>query len=133
MKLKIDLIGIVTQNLISMTEFYRNVMGFPIELQLENYVEFKHEGVRFALTTTDVMKKVTSHPSYDEQPRGHKFELAFGPFTSPSDVDKVYGEITSKGATSITPPADMPWNQRTAFFADPDGNIHELFANLPKT
>jgi len=25
----------------------------------------------------------------------------------------------------------MPWNQRTAFIADPDGNIHEIFADLP--
>jgi hypothetical protein len=27
---------------------------------------------------------------------------------------------------------DVPWQQRTAMFADPDGNIHEFFADLPQ-
>jgi hypothetical protein len=25
-----------------------------------------------------------------------------------------------------------PWGQRAAFFADPEGNIHGLFADLPR-
>ncbi|MDA3812094.1 MAG: hypothetical protein PF518_17380 [Spirochaetaceae bacterium] len=39
-------------------------------------------------------------------------------------------KIVSKGAKAVHSPADMPWNKRTALFADPDGNIHELFAEL---
>jgi catechol 2,3-dioxygenase-like lactoylglutathione lyase family enzyme len=132
MKLKIDLVGIITNNLSVMTNFYTYVMGFSIALQLENYVEFKHEGVRFALTTPLVMADATLHKQYNVTPQGHSFELCFGPLSTPSDVDKVYEELTSKGATPIRSPTDMPWNQRTAFFADPDGNIHELFADLPK-
>lgn len=34
------------------------------------------------------------------------------------------------GATPIQAPQNMPWNQRTALFSDPDGNIHEIFAEL---
>ena len=34
------------------------------------------------------------------------------------------------GARAIHDPEDMPWNQRTALFADPDGNIHEIFADI---
>ncbi|RKD32466.1 hypothetical protein [Thermohalobacter berrensis] len=30
----------------------------------------------------------------------------------------------------IQPPKNMPWNQRTALFSDPDGNIHEIFYDL---
>ena len=41
-----------------------------------------------------------------------------------------YHEITQKGAAPIKRPEDMPWNQRAAFIADPDGNIHEIFADL---
>lgn len=40
-------------------------------------------------------------------------------------------ELLANGAVAVQPPDDMPWGQRTAFFADPDGNIHELFADLP--
>jgi len=34
------------------------------------------------------------------------------------------------GAREVHKPEDMPWNQRTALFADPDGNIHEIFADI---
>lgn len=40
----------------------------------------------------------------------------------------MYEDLISKGATSIKGPSDMPWGHRTAFFADPEGNIHEIFA-----
>jgi hypothetical protein len=36
------------------------------------------------------------------------------------------------GAIPIKKPSYMPWNQRTGFFADPDGNVHEVFADLPR-
>ena len=35
-----------------------------------------------------------------------------------------------QGAVGVKPPAKMPWGQYTAFFADPEGNIHELFTDL---
>lgn len=47
-----------------------------------------------------------------------------------NDVDESFTMIISKGATSIREPQNMPWNQRTALFADPDGNIHEIFAEI---
>jgi lactoylglutathione lyase len=46
-----------------------------------------------------------------------------------NDVESIYSEIIKKGAVPIKEPSDMPWGQRTAFFADPDGNVHELFAD----
>ncbi|MBL7056297.1 VOC family protein [Candidatus Woesearchaeota archaeon] len=63
--------------------------------------------------------------------KGQSFELAFS-VPTPNEVDKTYEEIVKKGATPIKSANDMPWNQRTAFFADPDGNIHEIFADLPR-
>ncbi|MHA2252919.1 MAG: VOC family protein [Candidatus Kariarchaeaceae archaeon] len=132
MQLKIDLISIITKNFQAMFNFYKDVLGFEVELQLDTYVEFKNEGSRFAITTSKVMEEATSVESYSTETTGYTFELAFGPLKSPEDVDLVFAEIVSKGAQDIKSPTDMPWNQRTAFFADPDGNIHELFADLPK-
>ncbi|MFW9777385.1 MAG: VOC family protein [Candidatus Heimdallarchaeota archaeon] len=131
MKPKIDLISVITDDLEGATEFYKNVLGFQIQLQLEQYVEFHAETVRFALTTRSVMKEATKHQSYSEGRRGQSFELAFI-LDSPEEVDIVYDDITKKGAIPVKEPENMPWNQRTAFFADPDGNIHELFAHLEK-
>lgn len=121
----------ITDDLEGVTEFYKNVLGFQIQLQLEQYVEFLSETVRFALTTRSVMKEATKHQSYSEGRHGQSFELAFV-LESPEEVDIVYDDIIKKGAVPIKKPENMPWNQRTAFFADPDGNIHELFADLKK-
>lgn len=129
MKPKIAMIGIVTSQLKEMRDFYKNVVGFEIELELDSYVEFKSEGVRFALTTNQVMKEATKSPSYDQPQSGQRLELAF-PVDTPAEVDSAYQELIDKGAIPIKAAAHMPWNQRAAFFADPDGNIHEIFANL---
>jgi catechol 2,3-dioxygenase-like lactoylglutathione lyase family enzyme len=131
MRAKIDLISIVSADLPAMRDFYRDVMGFAVQLELgEDYVEFESEGVRFAITTLEIMSDATGgHPGYSRARRGQFFELAF-PCDSPDDVDVAYARIVAQGAASIQPPADMPWGQRAAFFADPDGNVHELFASL---
>ncbi|MDX9864104.1 MAG: VOC family protein [Anaerolineaceae bacterium] len=131
MRAKIDLISIVSADLPAMRDFYRDVMGFPVQLELGgDYVEFASEGVRFALTTLEVMSEATEgHPGYARARRGQFFELAF-PCESPEEVDEDYARIVKQGALPIRPPEDMPWGQRAAFFADPDGNIHELFAPL---
>jgi len=130
MQAKIALISIFTDNLAAMVRFYRDVLGFEIELQLERYVEFASDGVRFAICARSVLAETTGHPDYNAPRRGQPFGLAF-PVDSPAAVDGAYGEIVEKGATPIKVPAEMPWGQRTGFFADPDGNIHELFADLP--
>jgi catechol 2,3-dioxygenase-like lactoylglutathione lyase family enzyme len=52
---RIGLITIVTSRLSAMRDFYRDVLGFDCIEELEGYVEFRTEGVRFALTTDDVM------------------------------------------------------------------------------
>ena len=124
----IALITILTDDVPALTRFYRDVLGFPIEQGPGEYVEFRSPGVRFAICTRHVMSEATRHPSYAEPRHGQSFELAF-PLPASAEVDAAYADIVARGATPVQTPADMPWGQRAAFFADPDGNIHELFAS----
>jgi uncharacterized glyoxalase superfamily protein PhnB len=105
------------------------VLGFQVENDLGEYVEFENEGVRFAICTRSIMERATGHPSFNEPRGGQSFELAF-PLNTPEELDQAYAEVVAKGATPIQAPANMPWRQRAAFIADPEGNIHELFAEL---
>ena len=130
MKSRIGLVTILTDDIESMTRFYRDVLGFGVNEDLGNYVEFANEGVRFAVCTRDVMHEGTDHPSYRERKEGQALELAF-PLDSPEEVDRAYDEIVSRGATPVKGPEMMPWGRRTAFFADPEGNIHELYSLKP--
>ena len=127
MKAEINLITIWTNDIDKMKSFYNKVLGFNIKNDLGNYVEFENSGVRFAICLREVMYNYSKE--YEKKVFGQAFELAF-PCENSSDVDKSFKELISIGATSIHEPQDMPWNQRTALFADPDGNIHEIFAEI---
>jgi lactoylglutathione lyase len=127
LKVKINLITIWTDHIDKMKNFYNQILGFKIENDLGNYIEFENDGVRFAISMRDVMYDYSKE--YERKVIGQSFELAF-PCESPSGVDETYTQLVAWGAVPIHEPQNMPWNQRTALFADPDGNIHEIFAEI---
>jgi len=129
MKAQINLITIWTNNIDKMKCFYNQVLEFKIESDLGGYVEFVNDGVRFAICMREVMYDYSNE--YEKKVVGQAFELAF-PCESPNDVDESFAQLVAKGATPVHEPQNMPWNHRTALFADPDGNIHEIFAGLEK-
>ncbi len=48
-------------------------------------------------------------------------------------VDKTYAELKSRGVEFITEPTDMTgWGIRTAHLRDTEGNLIELYSELPK-
>jgi lactoylglutathione lyase len=129
--MQIALITILTDDVPRLTAFYRDVLGLTVKQDLESFVEFQHAGVRFAICARSILRDASGHASYADAHRGQCFELAF-PCAEPAEVDRAYAEIVARGAVPVHAPAAMPWGQRTAMFADPDGNIHELFADLPQ-
>ncbi len=131
MKTKIALVTVLADDVPAMVQFYRDALGFALKGQDDGYVELESEGVRFAVCSRAIMADATGHSSYKEPRRGQAFELAF-PVEAPEEVDRAYAELLARGAAPVMPPTNMPWGQRTACFADPEGNIHELFADLPK-
>ena len=51
---------------------------------------------------------------------------------SPADVDALYKRVVDAGFRSKTAPWDAFWGQRYAQVIDPDDNVVDLFAELPK-
>ena len=127
MAARVDLVTVWAENMDAMRSFYRDLLGFLVKDDHGQYVEFENNGVRFALCERSVMHDHS--PAFNEPARGQRFELAFR-CDSPADVDESYRVLVEHGALGMAPPQDMPWNQRTALFADPEGNIHEVFADL---
>ncbi|WP_340819913.1 VOC family protein [Methanolobus sp. WCC4] len=127
MEPRIDLITIWTDDIAPMTRFYSEVLGFRVGTDLGNYVEFESENVRFAICRREVMYGYSE--DYKRKTTGQAFELAF-PCRDAEDVDRSYRDIISKGGIPVQEPENMEWEQRTALFSDPDGNIHEIFADL---
>jgi len=57
---------------------------------------------------------------------GPRFEM----FVYTHDVDRLVADLRAEGVTVLRDPADMPWGERIATVADPDGNPVAL-ANEP--
>jgi len=50
---------------------------------------------------------------------GHRIELC----VYVPDVDDVFARTRDAGFEAVAEPADMPWGERVAWIADPDGNL----------
>lgn len=104
--------------------FYKDVMGFPIELDLDNWVSFR---VGATLLT---LRPRGQGPAWDDGPLASgsaAIQLAFR--VPPPAVDTCHAELVAKGVTIVRGPTDLPnWRHRTLFFRDPEDNVIEIYA-----
>jgi glyoxylase I family protein len=104
--------------------FYKDVMGFPVDLDLENWVSFR---VGATLLT---LRPRGQGPAWDDGasvPGSAAIQLAFR--VPPPAVDACHAELVAKGVTIVRGPADLPeWRHRTLFFRDPEDNVIEIYA-----
>ena len=127
--MKINMLGVFTDQFTVMKDFYVQVLGFEILEELESYVEFGGQPMRVALCERKVMQQATGDPAFEKRAEGSPLEFAFE-CASNEDLDTQFQELIAQGARKVKSPAVMPWNQYAGFFADPDGHVHELFCNL---
>ncbi len=124
---RVALITVWVEDMGAMRSFYRDLLGLVVKDDHGSYVEFEHGGVRFALCERSVMQAFG--PAFNLPAQGQRFELAFR-CGNPEHVDEAYTSLVERGAVGVAEPQDMPWKQRMALFSDPEGNIHEVFADL---
>ena len=128
MKVRFEGITMLADNVGALAAFYRDVIGLTTVVEDGHYVEFENNGIRLAICSRAMMADNTNqHPSFIEGRRGQSVELNFE-CDSPDDVRERFAAFVAQGAVAITEPQSMPWGHTTGFFADPEGNIHSLFA-----
>lgn len=121
-------IGLFVEDMGSMIRFYRDVMGFEItEPENAGNVYLKKDGVLFMLYERKNFEKMSGRVyEYLKGFNGH-FEIALK-VDSYEEVDRIFTEVTAKGARAVMEPETMPWGQRTCYVADPEGNLIEIGA-----
>ncbi|RKP47907.1 glyoxalase [Cohnella endophytica] len=131
MKIRLEGITVLASDVSVLAGFYREVIGFKTVIEEDHYVEFENSGIRMAICSKSLMAENTNqHHSFIEERKGQAFELNFE-CNSPEAVYDLFKTFTSKGATAISEPKTMSWGHTTGFFADPEGNIHSIFAINP--
>ena len=108
-----------------MRSFYVDVLGLPVQREIPGrYLELRAGAATLALRLRG--------RSYDGPPRetaGASVQLAFR--VPPSDVDAAAQQLLESGVEPLEPVRDLPdFGHRTLFFADPEHNIIEIYAEI---
>ena len=118
----LDYVILLCQDMAVMKNFYTNLLGFPIHLELEGWVEMQ---VGACLLTLRPRGR-----SYDGAKLSHfaGVQLAFK--VLPDEVNDCYRELQEKQVEILETPRDWEYGHRTLFLRDPEGNILEIFADI---
>ena len=127
MPARLDLIGIVVQDMAKSLAFYRRLgLDVPADTYAEGHVETTLPGgLRLAWDTVETIKSFD--PGWTPPSGGVRIGLAFL-CDSPAEVDQMYATLTGLGYEGHKEPWDAFWGQRYAVIHDPDGNSVDLFA-----
>lgn len=106
--------------------FYREIMGFQIEHDQENWVSFRVGASLLSLRPRGPW------PVCDDGPMPPGSAAAQLAFRVPLEaVDRCHEELLAKGVAILREPTDLPkWRHRTLFFRDPEDNIIEIYAEF---
>lgn len=101
-----------------MAQFYER-LGFTRHFQLPpdgepGYVGLRRGSHELAVVTVDSPQQLLGVPVGSE-PRGEMFVYI-------DNVDRIVEHLRGSGATVLREPEDMPWGERVAYVADPEGN-----------
>jgi len=120
-------IGIVTEDMAESVRFYR-LLGVNVPDPSGDHLDATlPSGIRLMWDTLELIRQL--EPDWPP-PVGHRMALAFE-CASPREVDDVHKRIVDAGFDSKKEPWDAFWGQRYAQVVDPDGNVVDIFAQLP--
>lgn len=115
----LDYTVIACDDLAAMRAFYRDVMGFPVEVERDHWVQFRVGGVILALGA----RQIAGAPP----PTASNLQIAFR--VPPSEIDACHADLVAAGVTIERGPLDLPtWRHRALFFRDPEGTLIEIYA-----
>jgi catechol 2,3-dioxygenase-like lactoylglutathione lyase family enzyme len=107
--------------------FYERVFGLSPIYEDENAVAFRFENMVVNLLKTPAAHELIEPATVAGPDAGSRFQLTIGV----DDADAVCEELAARGVDLLNGPIDREWGLRTAAFADPDGHIWEVAAELP--
>lgn len=106
--------------------FYERVFDAESVYEDDQSAAFKFDNMIVNLLAASEAPDLIGPASVAGPDAGSRFQLTIGV----NDVDAVCDELARRGVELLNGPVDRPWGMRTAAFADPDGHIWEVAAEI---
>ena len=114
---------ILCEDLPRMKEFYRDLFAFEVDSESDTGLALRAGSVLMALR-----KRTRGYDGSGVRADLPGVQLAF--LVAPDEVETCYQQLLAKGVTILEPPTDQPRGHRTVYFADPEGNMLEVYAEI---
>ncbi len=125
-------IELLVRDLARCTAFYRDTLGLEVQESesTAGSISFQMGNVHFfLLEVSGAAQMISEKPLELQIGEGSRVLIAAGV----ADVDVAYEDLKAKGVTFLRPPTDQPWGLRTAYFADPEGNLWEINSPIDRS
>jgi lactoylglutathione lyase len=124
---KINATVLLVEDLEKCTTFYRDIIGLKVTFSDDVSIGFQTKDQDFLLLKVSAAAQQISPEAVGlNQTGAHRMFLCAGV----ENVDADYQALMAKGVAFIKPPIDQAWGRRTAYLADPEGNLWELYHEL---
>lgn len=114
---------ILCEDLERMKSFYRDLFAFEVDSESDTGLALRAGSVLMALR-----KRTRDYDGRGVRADLPGVQLAF--LVQPHEVEVCYQQLLAKGVEILEPPTDQPRGHRTVYFADPEGNMLEVYAEI---
>lgn len=123
-----DYVILIVENIETTLKFYTEILGIELAHHAGDYVQMDTGSTKLAFYTRSAMSETIGKELVKPYENMKAFEIGF----KVENVDETYEQLLIKGVIGIVAPTTKEWGQRTAYVADPDGNLIELVQDLDK-
>ena len=120
---QLDYAIVLCEDLDRMKAFYRDLFDFPVASESATGLTFQAGAVKLSLR-----QRTRGYDGQGTRSELPGVQLAF--LVAPDEVARCYEQLVAKSVEILEPPTDQPRGHRTVYFADPEGNMLEIYAEI---
>lgn len=125
---KVNAVVLFVEDLDRAMRFYRDTLGLEVVFSDDVSIALRLAGQDFAIVHVSAGVEMLNEEVLSQQTGVSRRVMMCADV---ENVDDVYTTLSGKGLAFIKPPISQHWGWRTAYFADPEGNIWELRQAIP--
>lgn len=120
---KLTYVIVLCHDIARMKAFYQDLFAFTVASESATNLTLRTDAVLLGLR-----QRTRTYDGQGVRPELPGVQIAF--LVSPPEVDHCYEQLVAKGVQILEPPTDQPRGHRTVYFADPEGNMLEIYAEI---